>query len=150
MKRFFAVLVLVLISAGAWADTVTSGSVSVSVEGFADSLQVRNIDWASDAAGRVTASLGGINGTIERVVVVSDSGLTSPTNLWDMTLKDRDSLDILGGKGANISVAAPKQILPVVVDNGTTRSMATIGPHNLAITNAGNTRGGIVRVYLRR
>lgn len=142
-------LVLALCGVAVGAD-VTSGTLTVSQSGFGGSLERWTLDWGSDASGNCLATVRPVQGTIERVVFAPDSGSTSPTLNYDMTLTDIDGVDVLAGTGANLSNAVTASTV-VTEDDGTTYwPMATHGALTLAVTSAGASRGGIVRIYTRR
>ena len=101
--------------------------------------------WTSSAGGAADgATSGTYSGEIIRAVQVPDSGGTQPTDLYDVVLTDADGADVLHGLGANLSNAAAtnkaaKDGLGAVVNSVLT----------LAVTNAGNAKGGKTIVYLR-
>ncbi len=155
MKRFFASLFsIIALAVSASAVTTTSGTVTVDaasdVRSAREFLQRWDIDWLSDAAGKVRATVNEIGGTVERVVINPDDGATSPTDAYDVTLKDLDEYDVLLGRGANLSRENNSYMLPIVSDGATSAPMAILGDLTLAIDNAGDARGGIIRVYIRR
>lgn len=106
------------------------------------------MDWLCDASGNVNGTVSvPINGIIERVLFISDTGGTAPTNLWDCTVDDADSEDILVGLGANIAIAStPESKVPVL---GTYFKVAVASTLELKVTNAGNAKGGEVHIYYR-
>ena len=101
--------------------------------------------WTSSAAGAADgATSGTYTGELVRVVQVPDGGGTQPTDLYDVEVTDADGADVLHGLGANLSNAAAtnkaaKDGLGTVVNSVLT----------LAVTNAGNAKGGKTIVYLR-
>lgn len=101
--------------------------------------------WLSSAGGAadgVTANR--YTGIIERVVQIPDSGGTTPTTLWDCTVLDSDGADVLIGLGANLSETAITQ--KVAADKLATVANTTL---TLAVTNAGNAKGGKTILYIR-
>src|SRR3972149_11704103 len=65
-------------------------------------------DWLSTAAGAADkATTLPYDGLLERAAFIPDGGGTQPTDLYDVTITDPDSLDVLNGLGANLSNAAP-------------------------------------------
>lgn len=151
--KLFALVCLLFICAvfTASADTVTSGSLTKTEIGAPGSFRCYTIDWLSDASGNCTADITGVQGEIMRFTVNPDDGATSPTNAYDMTLKDRDGVDILAGLGANLSNSTALSRVPLTGDGTTTtQRFVTLGTLSLAITNAGAANGGILRVYVKR
>ena len=96
------------------------------------------------------ASTVAISGQILRVVI--DPGSPAPTNLYDMTLTDSDSVDVLAGRGADLSDTATTNICPgTPLKDGTTTSVVPMVVDSiltLNITNAGTGVGTVV-VYVR-
>ena len=116
-------------------------------------LSCVTIDWESGTDGTLSVALTAIQGTIERVVFIP-SIVTGeqPADNYDVTLLDRDGIDILGGKGANLSNTTISSML--LTDLTPVLPIATNGPLTLTIANAGLTSGvpgvGKIRFYLRR
>ena len=104
------------------------------------------ITWSftTDASGDVTEeSASTINGQISRVVTNPDNTDT-PTTLWDLTLKDEDGVDILGGDGGDRDSAdskASEQVSPCPPCPAI-RSKLTF-----TVANGGNAKKGVVVVY---
>lgn len=117
-------------------------------------ITVYTLDWQSEADGSVDLDTSEpVNGELLRVSIVPDSGGTQPTNAYDVLLKDQDGIDVLAGQGANLANNANTHICPgVPLKDGTTTSVRPIvlgSVLNLEITNAGDTKGGTIRLYLR-
>lgn len=103
-------------------------------------------DWLSTDGGAVVGSVttGYYNGRVIYAALISDSGDTAPTNLWDCTVKDADGVDVLKGLGADVTSAATvykadSDGLGAVVESKLT----------LAVQNAGDANGGEVHLYIR-
>lgn len=108
-----------------------------------------DIAWTSTALGAVTATVPGVVGTIGRVSFVP--GSPTPTTLYDITLKDEDGFDVLAGLGGDLSVAATTSKVPLIGDGTTTQQPVLVnGTMTLAITNAGASKQGVLRLYMRR
>ena len=128
-----------------------AGSVNIT---YQEHRTVRKItlDWTSDAAGAVSGIYTKyLSGQLLRVVFVPDSGGTQPSDLYDLTLNDGNSMDVLAGLGANLSNATATQVVPVVT-NGNNGNMAPIAiDDRLQLVGAacGNAKGGLVILYLR-
>jgi len=151
MKRTFLITLMLWIIAGlANAISVSTGTITVAKQGRSDTINRLTIDWLSDASGNGLATVTELSGTVERVVFNPDDGATSPTASYDITLTDVDSVDILNGKGANLSQTATTSVTAMATDGTTPRPMATSGDLTLTITSAGAARGGIIRIYFRR
>jgi hypothetical protein len=102
-------------------------------------------DWLSTDAGVVTsATTKTFDGEILAAVFIPDSAGTQPTNLYDVTITDSASIDVLAGLGADLSNAAS------VTKKHTDGLSAVAGSVlTLNIANAGNAKGGIVHLYIR-
>lgn len=93
--------------------------------------------WVSAADGTATGTTTNrYNGAVIDAVFVNG---TTPTDQYDITVTDSNSVDVLNALGANLSNAATthkvyKDGLGAVVDSTLT----------LNVTNAGDTKGGTV------
>jgi len=110
--------------------------------------------WVSDdTTGAVSGTVSAVNGILWKVTFKPDSGGTQPSNLYDVTLNDAYSVDTLAGQGANLANNANTSVVPgVPMKDGTTTSThpcAIDGDLTLAVTNAGNSKGGVVVLYVR-
>ncbi|NOR27588.1 MAG: hypothetical protein GQ540_03555 [Lutibacter sp.] len=124
-----------------------AGSITFS-ETTHTSVKKLSMTWVSDVAlGTVNAipSEKSYTGMIERAVFIPDSGGTQPTNLYDVTITDSDGIDVLIGNGANLVNTGAVQ-----KDNVTDGLGAVVSTTlTLNITNAGNSNGGEVILYIR-
>lgn len=93
------------------------------------------MSWLSDGSGDVSATAVKISGGLLRsVTVIPNTGATQPTNLFDVTLLDADTLDLLGGGGANCVNTGP-----TMIDMGVVFPGGSVYP---TIANAGATKTG--------
>jgi len=97
-------------------------------------------DWTSTDAGAVVGSVTtfSYSGVVVRASFIPDTGDTAPTTAYDMTIKDEDGIDVLGGLGADLTTSNSYKVFGDglgVVRNSTL---------TLAITNAGDANGGKV------
>jgi hypothetical protein len=145
-----AAMLLALTGASQAADTVTSGTLTVTRQELRG-MQIYTLDWTSDADGNVVATIDGPEGFIQRVTTKPDAGDTQPDDAYDATLSDELSVDVLGGAGANLSESSSKTWFPIVAgsDAEATHTLMTSGPLSLAITNAGASKSGIVRMWVK-
>lgn len=101
--------------------------------------------WVSDASGDYTeTSNTNIDGLIIRALFIPNSGGTQPSDLYDVTLLDEKLVDVLQGYGANRSNS---NINDVRFD--TPYQSAVNEKLKLVVANAGNAKGGTVRIYYR-
>ena len=115
-----------------------------------DLLNVITIVWTSTSGGKTLFTVPGVWGEIRRVTF-SDDSATSPTNAYDVTAKDADGIDVLGGGGADLSNVNPKTFTPMLYDtNGTTTTKAVVGGDlTWMVLNAGSIKKGKIRIYLK-
>jgi hypothetical protein len=114
-----------------------------------NSIVKYTMDWLSDASGDVDVdAIPMVQGEIIRVSYYPDAGGTQPSDNYDLTMTNSYGVDILTGTGSNLSqttdtwvVPALSTYFPVVVEAGS---------YDLVIANAGNAKGGIVEVLLRK
>lgn len=100
----------------------------------------------SDASGDVDVdAIPMIQGEI--ISVHYSPGGTTPSDNYDMVMKDSNAVDILTGTGANLSnsthtyvVPALSTYFPVFIEEGS---------YDLVVSNLGNAKGCIVTVYVR-
>lgn len=102
-------------------------------------------DWLCTDGGAVVGSATSnyYSGILSRVEFIPDGGATAPTAAYDVTLKNDDGVDLLSGLGADRSATATETKnhtdgLGILVKSKLT----------LAVTNAGNAKGGIVIAYV--
>lgn len=111
------------------------------------------ITWVSDGSGNASVSSGlSVSGKIERVVIVP-STTAAPDALYDVTLVDQDSIDVLAGQGANLAASGNTQVCPgVPLKDGTTTSVVPVvvdGVLTLNVAAAGASKAGKLIVYVR-
>ena len=107
-------------------------------------------DWVSAAGGTVTQTLDHINGMLVAVQFIPD-GAAAPTNLYDVVITDQSGEDVLQGEGANLLTATSAWLVPVLQNTiaGVGTALVPLdGPLSLAITNAGNTKEGIIILWV--
>ena len=102
-------------------------------------------DWASSSAGAASeATTYSYNASVIRVVLTPDSATaTQPTDAYDVVVNDDDGYDVLHGNGANLTNAAS-------VFKSTSDGLGCMknSQLTLSVTNAGDTKGGLVTMYL--
>jgi hypothetical protein len=114
-------------------------------------VSVKQIKWVwlsgtaaapADLGGVTSATTAVLNGEI--ISVTQIPGGTTPTNLYDVTITDANSVDVLAGLGANLSNAATTihtkpDGLGAVVNSALT----------LNVSNAGSAKTGTTIITLR-
>jgi len=112
------------------------------VESRVGSVKQIVFSWLSDASGDGTATATTYSYSGDLIKVVCVPGATTPSDLYDVTLSDDNSLDLLAGQGADCpngsNLVITGGFLPV------TQSVIS-----LTIANGGNAKIGTVYVYIR-
>jgi len=117
------------------------------------SASVKQIKWAwtsgtaaapAQDGGVTSATTAVLNGIIESVTQIPGSGGTQPTNAYDITIADSNSVDVIAGLGANLANDATtyktnKDGLGAVVNSALT----------LNVSNAGSAKTGTTIITLR-
>ena len=129
----------------------STGSI---VETFQGYRRVRTIwlAWTSAADGTVSGipTQRKYSGELLRVDFAPGAAAVQPTNLYGVALIDDASLDVLQGKGANLSNVNASSICPLIGDGTTTdRPVAIDGNLTLAVSAAGDAKAGTVKLYFR-
>lgn len=119
-----------------------AGTVTTTEERFGSIKRIK-FDWLSDASGDATATTTyTYSGEVLRAIFVPDGSTTAPSDLYDVTITDADSIDILYGQGADMdgtnTVVLVENLAPVAND-----------VLSLTVANGGNAKGGIVYLYIR-
>ena len=124
---------------------MATGTVTVTEKLTTSTVKSVVWNWLSTAAGAASeTTTAAVDGLIEYVVFVPDGGGTQPTDQYDITITDSNSVDVLGGLGANLSNAA--NVYKARKDGLGAVAGSTL---TLNVTNAGNAKGGIVVLYFR-
>lgn len=148
LRRFLVVVCALLV-----ALTVplgAAGTVTVTTADVGGGVTRYSIAWVSTAGGAVSANAFAVaRGELLQVKFVPDAGGTQPTDLYDLTLVDSNSVDYLAGGGANLSNATATVTVPKL--NSSFRPFidgtATL---DLVVANAGNAKGGTVILWIGR
>lgn len=102
------------------------------------------IDWTSDASGNADVSIANLYGWL--VKFVTDPGATAPTDNYDITLVDENSIDALAGAGADRDTANTEQVYPIA--SGAQTPIFLCGTHTFTVANAGNAKVGQCILYV--
>lgn len=106
-----------------------------------------SIGWTSDASGDATANLAAdYNSNLSKIKgwiiqIATNPGATAPTDNYDITISDADSVDVCGGRLKDRDTATSELVTfdpPVWVDS----ELA------LAVANAGNAKVGAIEIYM--
>lgn len=100
--------------------------------------------WTSTAGGDVSGQTLTIRaGHIIQAQFVPGTGGTQPSDLYDAVFNDVNSVDLLSGKGANLSNSASTwiQLYPSIYYDGLTAL-------SLVISNAGSAKTGVFTIWV--
>lgn len=115
----------------------------VTTEEITRSIQKITFDWTSSAGGAADAvTENTYTGRVVRAVQIPDTGGTAPTTLYDVVVTDSDGGDVLQGTGANLAIDVNTDASDLAVVSDTTLT--------LAVTNAGNAKGGLTILYVEK
>jgi hypothetical protein len=104
-----------------------------------------NVAWTSDASGNATLSIENLYGFLLKMVTVP-SGSAAPTDNYDITLVDENSIDALAGAGADRDTANTEQVYPT--PSGSSIPAFLCGTHTFTVANAGNAKSGTAILYI--
>ena len=134
---------------------VLFASVSYGAESCVQSLQtggnvnVLQMAWTTDGSGNFTATDTGYPIDAYLMMVETDpDGTAVPTAAYDITLKNANGVDVMGGALSNRSATATEITLPLL--NGNYTMIPVVGPLTFDVTSAGNDKKGVVRIYFVR
>ncbi|MAH46914.1 hypothetical protein CMI37_13875 [Candidatus Pacearchaeota archaeon] len=107
-------------------------------------------DWQSASDGSVSASVGETtdqyDGEILAVMTDPDAAGDAPTDNYDIVINDEDSIDVLVGRGANRDTANSEYVHNI---NNNPLLPVSKSKLTLVISNAGDTKKGLVYLFIR-
>ena len=107
-------------------------------------LQKVRWTWVSSTAGTASeATTARFNGSLQELITIPDGGGTAPTDQYDITITDANSVDTLGGQGANRSGTATEYKKASDGLGFVKSSVLTLN-----VSNAGEAKGGTVELYI--
>lgn len=128
-----------------------AGSITVTSSDIGGGYTKYSIAWVSDASGNVTANTLAVKrGRLHQVKFIPDAAGTQPSDLYDVTLLDADSVDLLLGLGADRSNAASSIVPRLDGQGGTSGPLCWYegGTLTPTVANAGNAKGGTLVLYV--
>jgi len=143
MRRLLSVFLAFLFMAGT---ALAAGTFDPSPIQHFGSLKCLTINWTSSSGGAFTdATTVKIDGVV--IAVLTDPDATAaPTASYDITLKNSNGLDIMGGKLEDRSDTATEMEKPYNATSGY-GSCPVDGPLTLAIASMGNSKAGVIKIY---
>lgn len=128
-----------------------AGTVTKS-ESYFSSVKKVKFDWTSGTgadAGKADAVSDGVyEGQLKRAVFIPGTGGDIPSDLYDVRILDSDSVDLLGGLGADLNHDATVEAF----EGSATKNLNHMFSHTkltLEVRNAGDTKKGTVILYMR-
>jgi len=146
-RRLGLVLGVVVLACGsaASARAMAAGSVVVTTSNVGGGVAKYSVAWTSSAGGAVSANAFAVRaGRLIAVKFVPASAGDAPTDQYDVTLVDTDSVDLLDSRGANLSNTASSMLLwdpPLYRD--ATQTL------DVVVANAGNAKSGTVILWVQ-
>jgi len=149
LRIVFVILIMMVITIIIGAKANADGTVTVTYTRIGDEYTLVIFDWTADAAAATVpaTSTKSLAGYI--VKVVTDPGATAPTDNYDITLTDSDSVDVMGGALANRDQSSTEQAVPKI--GAAYGASFFIGTLTLNLSNNSvNSATGEVKVYISR
>ena len=112
-------------------------------------INVLQISWTTDASGNLTATDTAypLEGYL-MLVETDPDGSAAPTDNYDIVLNDANGLDVMGGALSDRDTANTEATMPKL--NGSYTMIPVPGTLEMDVTNAGNSKSGVIRIYFVR
>jgi len=121
-----------------------AGSVTITYVTF-DTVKYVQWAWTSDASGDVSGTdTATISGAVLRWA--TNPGSTAPDANYDIVVNDDDGIDIAAGGLVNRHTSSSEQLL---TGGDAKDGAAFMGKLSLVVSNAGNAKEGVLRMYYR-
>lgn len=104
-----------------------------------------HVAWTSDASGNADGSITNLYGFLVKVVTDPD-GSAAPTDNYDITLVDENSVDAAESLLLNRDTANNETVYPLVT--GAATPVFLCGTHTFTVANAGNAKSGVCVLYI--
>jgi len=138
----FLAFMLILCAGPAFA----AGSCTQKIESMG-SLKCLSLSWTSSSVGAFTDyTTKKIDGLVIMVLTDPD-GTAKPTDNYDITLKNANGYDIMGGVLGNRNQTSTEVRRPYNTEEAAYMSVPVDGSLALAISNMGNSKQGVVKIY---
>ena len=143
-KLLLGILISLFMVTASWGAESVDQSLQVGGE-----IQVLVMEWTTDSSGDLTATDTGyaIEGFL-MLVETDPSGTAAPTADYDITLKDANGLDVMGGALSDRSATATEATMPLL--NGNYTMLPIPSTLSMDVTSAGNSKSGVIRIYFVR
>ena len=121
-----------------------AGSVTITYSSH-ETIKYVQWAWTSDASGDVSGT--------DTVVVsgvalrwATNPGSSAPTDDYDIVVNDEDGIDVANGGLGNRDTSDSEHFIP---GGDADPGAAFVGKLSLAVSNAGNAKEGVLRMYYR-
>jgi len=123
---------------------MAAGSVTITEETYGTIKKIK-FAWVSGTVGEDGTASGQTTNVYSGKILglATDPGATAPTDDYDITVTDEDSMDVLMGAGADRDTANTEYVLSA--------SLGAVANDKLTInvSNAGTSKVGIAYLYIR-
>ena len=107
-------------------------------------IQLVKFAWTSASDGSAEGTtVHAYNGKCELLTTVPAAAGDAPSDDYDVSITDENGVDVLGSGGANRDTANTEQVL------GTSLGAVASSKLTLNIANAGDSKAGVVYLYVR-
>ncbi|KKN14825.1 hypothetical protein LCGC14_0992340 [marine sediment metagenome] len=154
MKRILGILLGLLLIVGVgtgWATMACSNPSAGTVTSSSDKaigtaragVRLAQISYTTTTDTFTCVMNSMINGWILRVQ--TDPGITAPDSDYDITIKDANGQDVMGGALADRSATLTESTRPL--SKGNYEAVETYGLHTIAATNTGSSKTAEILIY---
>ena len=108
-------------------------------------IEVVSVAWTSTAGGAASDTISNLYGFLVKAVTIP-SGAAAPTDNYDITLLDENSIDAANSALIDRDTANTEQVYPT----GTSAQIPVFlcGTHTFTVANAGNAKSGTCVLYI--
>lgn len=139
---FVYIVTIAVIALTYFALTATGSGTVTASERRSGSIKTVAFAWISDATGDATLTTT-YTYEGEALLLATDPGSVSPTDNYDVTITDRDGIDVLAGAGADRDETTTEYV------QQTSLGIINDSTMLLTIANAGSAKAGDVYIYIR-
>lgn len=149
MKRIFAVIMMVLfLVAGVGTAFAVDPSTCVPATKYYGKLKVITLSWVNGSGGDFTDFTTPMIDGMVYMVLTDPDGSTVPTDNYDVTLKNSNGIDIMGGKLTDRDETNTEVERPYILSETSFTPFPVDGALTLAIADAGNSKVGVIKIYV--
>jgi len=105
-----------------------------------------SIAWTSDASGNATGTVENLYGFLVKAVTIPAAAGSAPTDNYDITLVDDNSIDAAASALIDRDTANTEQVYPTPTSAQV--PVFLCGAHTFTVANAGNAKSGTCVLYI--